>query len=455
MKQVRVMTIFGTRPEAIKMAPLVAELQRRPGLEPVCCVTAQHREMLDSVLEIFQLRPDYDLNIMEPRQTLSTITSKCLLGMEGVLEQARPDLVLVHGDTSTTFAGALAAFYHQIRVGHVEAGLRTGDKYSPFPEEMNRKLVGDIADLHFCPTRANRANLEREGITDGVFVTGNTVIDALKTTVVKDYHFTTDLLNHLDYTGRKIILVTCHRRENYGQPMANIMTALRRVADAFPEVELVYPVHLSPVVREAAGKYLGGHDRIHLIDPLSADEMHNLMARAYLVMTDSGGLQEEAPALGRPVLVLRRETERPEAVEAGTVRSRGRRRTSSSPWPPSYSPLRRPTPPWPTPSIPTATALPAAGSPTPLSGNSACGPNGRRNSGHNAVRAERREQAWSAESGICWWYSSASSSWWPWCPALDWASLHRTRRRSCCPRRRSPSSRGESLASRAVWCWWT
>ena len=203
MRQVRVMTIFGTRPEAIKMAPLVAELQRRPGLEPVCCVTAQHREMLDSVLEIFQLRPDYDLNIMEPRQTLSTITSKCLLGMEGVLEQARPDLVLVHGDTSTTFAGALAAFYHQIRVGHVEAGLRTGDKYSPFPEEMNRKLVGDIADLHFCPTRANRANLEREGITDGVFVTGNTVIDALKTTVVKDYHFTTDLLNHLDYTGRK------------------------------------------------------------------------------------------------------------------------------------------------------------------------------------------------------------------------------------------------------------
>ena len=299
MKQVRVMTIFGTRPEAIKMAPLVAELQRRPGLEPVCCVTAQHREMLDSVLEIFQLRPDYDLNIMEPRQTLSTITSKCLLGMEGVLEQARPDLVLVHGDTSTTFAGALAAFYHQIRVGHVEAGLRTGDKYSPFPEEMNRKLVGDIADLHFCPTRANRANLEREGITDGVFVTGNTVIDALKTTVVKDYHFTTDLLNHLDYTGRKIILVT------------------------FPEVELVYPVHLSPVVREAAGKYLGGHDRIHLIDPLSADEMHNLMARAYLVMTDSGGLQEEAPALGRPVLVLRRETERPEAVEAGTVKIAG------------------------------------------------------------------------------------------------------------------------------------
>ena len=323
MKQVRVMTIFGTRPEAIKMAPLVKELQSRPGIQSICCVTAQHRQMLDSVLEIFQLRPDYDLDIMEPRQTLSTITTKCLLGMEGVLEEAKPDLVLVHGDTSTTFAGALAAFYHQIMVGHVEAGLRTGDKYSPFPEEMNRKLVGDIADLHFCPTPANRENLGREGITEGVFITGNTVIDALKTTVVKDYHFATDLLNHLDYDHKKIVLVTCHRRENYGQPMTNIMTALRRVADAFPDVELVYPVHLSPVVREAAGKYLSGHDRIHLIDPLSADEMHNLMARSYLVMTDSGGLQEEAPALGRPVLVLRRETERPEAVLAGTVKIAG------------------------------------------------------------------------------------------------------------------------------------
>ena len=243
--------------------------------------------------------------------------------MEGVLEEAKPDLVLVHGDTSTTFAGALAAFYRQIPVGHVEAGLRTWDKYSPFPEEMNRKLVGDIADLHFCPTPANRENLAREGITDGVFVTGNTVIDALKTTVRPDYQFATQALNSLDYAGKRIILVTCHRRENYGQPMANIMTALRRLADAFPDVELVYPVHLSPVVREAAGKYLSGHPRIHLIDPLSADEMHNLMARAYLVMTDSGGLQEEAPALGRPVLVLRRETERPEAVQAGTVKLAG------------------------------------------------------------------------------------------------------------------------------------
>ena len=323
MKPIRVMTIFGTRPEAIKMAPLVQELSRREGIESLCCVTAQHRQMLDSVLEIFRLKPDYDLNIMESRQTLSTITTKCLLGLEEVFRTAKPDLVLVHGDTSTTFAGALAAFYHQIMVGHVEAGLRTWDKYSPYPEEMNRTLVGDIADLHFCPTPANRANLAGEGIKDGVFITGNTVIDALQTTVVKDYHFATDLLNHLDYEGKKIILVTCHRRENYGQPMANIMTALRRVADAHEDVELVYPVHLSPVVREAAAKYLSGHPRIHLIDPLDVEEMHNLMARCYLVMTDSGGLQEEAPALGRPVLVLRRETERPEAVEAGTVKIAG------------------------------------------------------------------------------------------------------------------------------------
>lgn len=323
MSKLRVMTIFGTRPEAIKMAPLVQELNKRPEIESLCCVTAQHRQMLDSVLDIFSLKPGYDLDIMEPRQTLSTITTKCLLGLEDVFAKAKPDLVLVHGDTSTTFAGALGAFYHQIRVGHVEAGLRTWDKYSPYPEEMNRKLVGSIADLHFCPTIANRANLALEDITKGVFITGNTVIDALKTTVVKDYRFATELLNRLDYEQRKIILVTCHRRENYGEPMTNIMTALRRVADAHPEVELVYPVHLSPIVREAAQKHLGGHERIHLIAPLDVEEMHNLMARCYLVMTDSGGLQEEAPALGRPVLVLRRETERPEAVEAGTVKIAG------------------------------------------------------------------------------------------------------------------------------------
>ena len=323
MNKIKVMTVFGTRPEAIKMAPLALELAKRPELEALCCVTAQHREMLDSVLDIFGLKPDFDLDVMEPRQTLSTITSKCLTGMDRVLEEAKPDLVLVHGDTSTTFAGALAAFYHKIPVGHVEAGLRTYDKWSPYPEEMNRKMVGAIADLHFCPTPANRDNLARENITKGVFLTGNTVIDALQTTVLKEFTFGETILNGLDYVNRKVILVTCHRRENYGQPMTAIMTALRRVADAFPDTELVYPVHLSPVVQEATHQYLDGHPRIHLIAPLDVREMHNLMARCHLVMTDSGGLQEEAPALGKPVLVLRRETERPEAVAAGTVRLAG------------------------------------------------------------------------------------------------------------------------------------
>jgi len=319
----KVMTIFGTRPEAVKMAPLVKELERRPDIESLCCITAQHREMLDDVLTLFQITPDYDLDIMEERQSLFTITSKCLLRLQEVLEEAKPDLILVHGDTSTTFSSALAAYYMQIPVGHVEAGLRTMDKYSPFPEEMNRTMVGDIAELHFCPTVANRENLHREGISSGIFITGNTVIDALKTTVQDDFVFRTDLLNQLDYEGRKIILVTCHRRENYGQPMENIMKALRRLAEDFQEIDLVYPVHLSPAVREVASKYLSDHPHIHLIDPLTPDEMHNLMARSYLVMTDSGGLQEEAPALGRPVLVLRRETERPEAIAAGTVQLAG------------------------------------------------------------------------------------------------------------------------------------
>ena len=319
MDKLRVMSVFGTRPEAIKMAPLVKELKTRSGLESLCCVTAQHREMLDSVMEVFDLHADCDLNIMTPRQSLSTITTKCLTGMDGVIEQWKPNLILVHGDTSTTFAGALSAFYHQVPVGHVEAGLRTYDKYSPFPEEMNRKLVTQIADLYFCPTRNNRDNLLREGIKDGIFVTGNTVIDALKTTVREDYHFTQPLLNELDYGNRRIVLVTCHRRENYGEPMRQIMKALHDLTEQNEDVELVYPVHLNPIVRETAEQYLSGMPRVHLIDPLAADEMHNLMARAYLVMTDSGGLQEEAPALGKPVLVMRRETERPEAVEAGTV----------------------------------------------------------------------------------------------------------------------------------------
>ena len=320
MKKLRIMSVFGTRPEAIKMAPLVKELASREEIESLCCVTAQHRQMLDSVMKVFDLRADCDLDIMTPRQTLSSITSKCLTGMDGAIERLKPDMILVHGDTSTTFAGALSAFYHQVPVGHVEAGLRTYDKYSPFPEEMNRRLVTTIADLYFCPTKNNRDNLLKEGIEKGIFITGNTVIDALRTTVRSDYVFATQKLNELDYANRKVILVTCHRRENYGEPMRNIMLALRQIAEQNEDVELVYPVHLSPVVREAVDAYLRGAPRVHLIEPLPADEMHNIMARCYMVLTDSGGLQEEAPALGKPVLVMRRETERPEAVEAGTVK---------------------------------------------------------------------------------------------------------------------------------------
>ncbi len=323
MEKLRIMSVFGTRPEAIKMAPLVRELSSREDIESICCVTAQHREMLDSVLEVFSLKPDWDLDIMTPRQTLSTITSKCLTGMDEAIDALVPHMVLVHGDTSTTFAGALSAFYHKVPVGHVEAGLRTYDKYSPYPEEMNRKLVTQIADLYFCPTENNRENLRKEDVTEGVFVTGNTVIDALKTTVRPDYVFAAEELNRLPYDSRKILLVTCHRRENYGQPMEDIMSALAHIARSHEDVELVYPVHLSPAVQECAKKHLGDIPNVHLIPPLAADEMHNLMARCYLVLTDSGGLQEEAPALGKPVLVLRRETERPEAVTAGTVKLAG------------------------------------------------------------------------------------------------------------------------------------
>ena len=323
MEKLRIMSVFGTRPEAIKMAPLVKELAAREEIESICCVTAQHREMLDSVLEVFDLKPDWDLDIMTPRQTLSTITSKCLLGMDEAIEALKPDMILVHGDTSTTFAGALSAFYHKVPVGHVEAGLRTYDKYSPYPEEMNRKLVTSIADLYFCPTENNRQNLLRESVTEGLFITGNTVIDALKTTVRKDYTFTTEGLADLPYDSKKIILVTCHRRENYGQPMEDIMSALAHIARTHDDVELVYPVHLSPVVQECAHRHLDGIENVHLIAPLAADEMHNLMDRCYMVLTDSGGLQEEAPALGKPVLVRRKETERPEAVAAGTVKLAG------------------------------------------------------------------------------------------------------------------------------------
>ena len=323
MNKLKVMSVFGTRPEAIKMAPLVKALQANDEIESVVCLTGQHREMLDSVMEIFHLTGDYDLHIMEKRQTLSTITTKTLLGMDEVLDTVKPDLVLVHGDTSTTFAGALAAFYHQVKVGHVEAGLRTWDKYSPFPEEMNRTLVGDIADLHFSPTKANADNLRRESIMGDIFITGNTAIDAMRYTVKDDFTFPTALLNELDFKNRRIIAVTCHRRENYGKPMEDIMHAILEVVDTHPDVEVVYPVHLSPVVRDCVFPLLGGHDRIHLIDPVDVEEMHNLIARCYMVMTDSGGLQEEAPALGKPVLVMRRETERPEAIAAGTAKLAG------------------------------------------------------------------------------------------------------------------------------------
>ena len=323
MSKIKVMTVFGTRPEAIKMAPLVHALEQNENTESIVCVTAQHREMLDQVLDIFRIKPDYDLNIMQPRQTLALITEKSLHGLDEVLEQAKPDIVLVHGDTSTTFAGALAAFYHKIPVGHVEAGLRTYDKYSPFPEEMNRKLTGQIAELHFAPTVRNESNLAAEGIRDGVFVCGNTVVDAIHLTVRDDFAFRDPALQSLDFASNRVALVTAHRRENYGEPMENICRAIARLSEKYPDVHFVYPVHLSPYVRETAEKFLGGNERIHLIAPLAVDEMHNLMARCYLVMTDSGGLQEEAPGLGKPVLVLRRETERPEAIEAGTVKLAG------------------------------------------------------------------------------------------------------------------------------------
>ena len=322
MDKIRVLSVFGTRPEAIKMAPLVLELARRPEFVSMCCLTGQHRQMLDSVMEIFELKADYDLDIMEKQQTLSTITTKTILGMDRVLEEAKPDLVLVHGDTSTTFAGALAAFYHKVAVGHVEAGLRTYDMYSPFPEEMNRTLVGDIARLHFSPTVANAENLKKEAVQGEIFITGNTVIDAMKTTVRPDFVFANPELNAMDF-GKRVVTLTCHRRENYGQPMEDIMSAVRAIVEKYEDIEVVYPVHLSPVVQECARRNLGDLKRVHLIEPLDVNEMHNLMARSYMIMTDSGGLQEEAPAMGKPVLVLRKETERPEAIAAGTVKLAG------------------------------------------------------------------------------------------------------------------------------------
>lgn len=318
MTRLKVMSVFGTRPEAIKMAPLVLELKRRPELESIVCVTAQHREMLDSVLREFDIRPEHDLNIMQSGQSLADITSRVLRGMGPVYEQEKPGLVLVHGDTTTTFAAALAAFYAHIPVGHVEAGLRTFDRWSPWPEEMNRRMTGQLASFHFAPTQRNAENLRRENVEGSVWVTGNTVIDALRYTASGE-GFSRPELGDIDYVNHRVVTLTCHRRENYGKPMRNIFEAVRNTAKWFPDVIFVYPVHLSPVVRQAAGELLSGLPNVKLIEPLDAVDMHRLMAKSYMVMTDSGGLQEEAPALGKPVLVLRRETERPEAVEAGTV----------------------------------------------------------------------------------------------------------------------------------------
>lgn len=320
----KVLSVFGTRPEAIKMAPLVKKLKETDGIESVLCVTAQHREMLDQVLELFDLVPDYDLNIMKPNQTISMITTNVLLGLDEIFEKEKPDIVLVHGDTTTTFAAALSAFYHQASVGHVEAGLRTYDKYSPFPEEINRVLTGHIADIHFAPTERNKENLLREGIgEENIFITGNTVIDALLEVAGKPYEFEDETLKNLDFENKRVITVTCHRRENLGENMENIFGAIRQIGDEFDDVEIVYPVHMNPKVREIAGRILDGADNIHLIEPLQYQPFVNLQAKSYLIITDSGGMQEEAPSLGKPVLVVRKETERPEAVAAGTVKLAG------------------------------------------------------------------------------------------------------------------------------------
>ena len=317
----KVMTIFGTRPEAIKMAPVVKALEAADDMESIVTVTAQHREMLDQVLHLFSITPDYDLNIMSQGQTLYDVTCKALLGLQGVLKEAKPDVVLVHGDTTTTFVGALAAFYEGIPVGHVEAGLRTGNIYSPFPEEMNRKLTGAIGTYHFAPTSTSESNLLKENINPAhLYVTGNTVIDALQTTVQTDYTFKEELLNQIDYINNKVILVTTHRRENLGDPMRNVYEAVRDIINEQVDVEVIFPMHRNPKVRSIVQEVLGDMPRVHLIEPLEYEPFANLMARTYLIMTDSGGIQEEAPSLGKPVLVLRDTTERPEAVEAGTVK---------------------------------------------------------------------------------------------------------------------------------------
>ena len=314
---IKVMTVFGTRPEAIKMAPLVKELEKRKEIESIVCVTAQHREMLDQVLETFKIKPDYDLNIMKQGQTLGEVTTRALNGLESVIKEVKPDLVLVHGDTTTTFAGALAAFYNQIAIGHVEAGLRTYDKYSPYPEEMNRQMVSCMSDLNFAPTKLSAENLIREGRKkESIFITGNTAIDAMATTVDNNYRHEV-----LDWVGdNRMILLTAHRRENLGDPMRHIFRAINKIVNEFDDSKVVYPIHKNPKVREVADEIFGDNDRIRLIEPLEVFDFHNFINKSYIILTDSGGIQEEAPSLGKPVLVLRDTTERPEGIDAGTLK---------------------------------------------------------------------------------------------------------------------------------------
>lgn len=320
MKKIKVLTIFGTRPEAIKMAPLLKELMKNQHIESIVCVTAQHRQMLDQVLDAFQITPQYDLNIMKENQTLVDITSKALVEIDKIIKEVKPDLVLVHGDTTTTMSGSLAAFYNQVKLGHVEAGLRTNNKYSPFPEEINRKITGVLADMHFAPTPMSKDNLMREGIGENkIFVTGNTAIDALKTTILPNY--SNDLLRKIG--NDKIILLTAHRRENIGENMENMFNAIKRIVNEFEGVQVIYPVHLNPKVIEIAKRILDGNNRIHLIEPLEVIDFHNFINESYLILTDSGGIQEEAPHLGKPVLVIRDTTERPEGIMAGTLKLAG------------------------------------------------------------------------------------------------------------------------------------
>lgn len=324
MSKIKVLSVFGTRPEAIKMCPLVKVLEKDDRIESIVCATAQHREMLDTVLEIFDVKPQYDLNVMSHGQTIVDVSNKVLTGVDKVIKECNPDIVLVHGDTSTTLNGALAAFYNQKPIGHVEAGLRTGDIYSPFPEEANRKLTGAIANLHFSATESNKANLERENIYKNIYITGNTVIDALLSVVDKNHKFDDKNLNNIDFENNKIVLLTAHRRENWGEPMKDIFAAVRELVTKNEDVNVIFPMHKNPLIRELANEsFKDVEDKIHLIEPLEYVDFANLMAKCYLIMTDSGGIQEEAPALGKPVIVLRTETERPEAVEAGTVKLAG------------------------------------------------------------------------------------------------------------------------------------